>query len=353
MPASAAATMSGQQVTAAGPRAASQRSELFLGALDLKPEQSEQLRGIPMQRLLEAAAVRDPSRVENSSLYFGPVLDSRTLPRHPFYPDAPAQSAKIPMIIGNTRDETRAFMGGDVVPTAMWMPEMLEQIADLMVVGRPGVRLPVAMTSVAYFVPELLLYSRGQERQQAIQLELADTLSVTHAIIDLWQGAPLEATEPAERFHLVAGNYGRRYASYPRLNLGTPQCYAGAMNWQGGSYDEWGWDGTYEHVSRPDGDGRPDDQAGDRHDGGGAGVARGVRQAAGARPGHRGATRAERHPTRAARAAAARCRKPTISTRSSARSKPERTRQLPSISTTRTPILTLSIHVRRWVSISQ
>ena len=34
---------------------------------------------------------------------------------------------------------------------------------------------------------------------------------------------------------------------------------SGAMNWQGGSYDEWGWDGTYEHVSRPEGDGRPDE----------------------------------------------------------------------------------------------
>ncbi|MGY1913963.1 type II secretion system F family protein [Blastococcus sp. SYSU DS0973] len=34
----------------------------------------------------------------------------------------------------------------------------------------------VAVTVVAYFVPELLLYSRGQERQQAIQLQLADTL---------------------------------------------------------------------------------------------------------------------------------------------------------------------------------
>jgi para-nitrobenzyl esterase len=108
-----AMTMSGQQVTAAGPRAASQRSELFLDALGLRPEQSAQLRDLPMQRLLEAAAVRDPSRVENSGLYFGPVLDSRTLPRHPFYPDAPAQSRRIPMIIGNTRDETRAFLGGD------------------------------------------------------------------------------------------------------------------------------------------------------------------------------------------------------------------------------------------------
>jgi para-nitrobenzyl esterase len=37
------------------------------------------------------------------------VLDERSLTRHPFYPDAPPQSAGIPMMIGNTRDETRGF----------------------------------------------------------------------------------------------------------------------------------------------------------------------------------------------------------------------------------------------------
>ena len=36
--------------------------------------------------------------------------------------------------------------------------------------------MAVVVTLVAYFVPELLLYSRGQERQEAIGLELADTL---------------------------------------------------------------------------------------------------------------------------------------------------------------------------------
>ena len=49
----------------------------------------------------------------------------------------------------------------------------------LVVSGRPGtvtVLLAVVVTLVAYYLPELLLYSRGQERQQAIQLELADTL---------------------------------------------------------------------------------------------------------------------------------------------------------------------------------
>jgi tight adherence protein C len=49
----------------------------------------------------------------------------------------------------------------------------------LVALGRPGV-LPVLLcltvTGVAYVVPDLLLKSRGQERQQAIALELADTL---------------------------------------------------------------------------------------------------------------------------------------------------------------------------------
>jgi tight adherence protein C len=49
----------------------------------------------------------------------------------------------------------------------------------LVVSAKPGpgmIALAVAVTVVAYFVPELLLYSRGQERQAAIGLELPDTL---------------------------------------------------------------------------------------------------------------------------------------------------------------------------------
>ncbi|NYZ62306.1 carboxylesterase/lipase family protein [Luteimonas deserti] len=106
-------TMSGQQVTAAGPRAATQRAELFLGALNVAPSELARLRSLPMQALLDAQSVRDPSRVESSALYFGPVVDTVNLPRHPFWPDAPPQSAHIPMVIGNTRDETRAFLGND------------------------------------------------------------------------------------------------------------------------------------------------------------------------------------------------------------------------------------------------
>ena len=84
-------TMSGQQVTAAGPRAATQRAELFLGALNVAPSELARLRSLPMQALLDAQSVRDPSRVESSALYFGPVVDTVHLSRHPFWPDAPPQ----------------------------------------------------------------------------------------------------------------------------------------------------------------------------------------------------------------------------------------------------------------------
>ncbi|MEO6103946.1 MAG: carboxylesterase family protein, partial [Pseudoxanthomonas sp.] len=108
-----ALTMSGQQATAAGPRAATQRTRLLMDALQISPSQVDQLRHMPAARILEAARSRDPSRIEDTSLYFGPVMDARSLHRHPFYPEAPPQSAAIPMIIGNTRDETRAFLGND------------------------------------------------------------------------------------------------------------------------------------------------------------------------------------------------------------------------------------------------
>ncbi|MHC9086965.1 carboxylesterase/lipase family protein [Luteimonas sp. RIT-PG2_3] len=129
-------TMSGQQVTAAGPRAATQRAQIYLGALGLTAGDVDRLRTLPMQQLLDAQSVRDPSRVEDSALYFGPVVDTVVLPRHPFWPDAPPQSADIPMVIGNTRDETRAFLGNDPDNfTLTWqtLPERLrrQQFVDI------------------------------------------------------------------------------------------------------------------------------------------------------------------------------------------------------------------------------
>ena len=127
-------TMSGQQVTAAGPRAAAQRAKLYMDALGARDVDA--LLGLPMPALVQALRTRDPSRVEDTSLYFGPVLAGASLPRHPFWPDAPSQSSGIPMVIGNTRDETRAFLGNDPANFSLgWddLPERLrkQQFVDL------------------------------------------------------------------------------------------------------------------------------------------------------------------------------------------------------------------------------
>ena len=127
-------TMSGQQVTAAGPRAAAQRARLYMDALGARD--ADALLRLPMPTLLEALRTRDPSRVEDTSLYFGPVLAGEAVPRHPFWPDAPSQSSGIPMGIGNTRDETRAFLGNDPANFALtWdaLPARLraQQFVDL------------------------------------------------------------------------------------------------------------------------------------------------------------------------------------------------------------------------------
>ncbi|MFN3312528.1 MAG: carboxylesterase/lipase family protein [Hyphomonas sp.] len=123
-----AATMSGQQVTASGPLNAKRRAEAFLAALGITPGDAAALQALPAEAIIAALGARDPVNPD-FSVYFGPVLDGRMLTRHPFWPDAPAQSADIPMILGNTLDETRNLigrgepqvfdMGWDDVPAAL------------------------------------------------------------------------------------------------------------------------------------------------------------------------------------------------------------------------------------------
>lgn len=105
-------TMSGQQVTASGPLNATRRTDAYVQALGLATAHTREFSTIPAARLVEGLQTPDPV-LGFGSLYFGPVLDERHLTRHPFYPDAPAQSNAIPMMIGNTHDETRGFVGAD------------------------------------------------------------------------------------------------------------------------------------------------------------------------------------------------------------------------------------------------
>ena len=122
-----AATMSGQQITAAGPRGATQRARTILETLKIAPTDIAKLNDVPTADLVAATRASDPSML-GRNVYFGPVLDQEALPRHPFYPDAPPLAADIPMIIGNTLDETRAFLGNEPGVEQLTWEELPERL---------------------------------------------------------------------------------------------------------------------------------------------------------------------------------------------------------------------------------
>jgi para-nitrobenzyl esterase len=104
-----AATMSGQQVTASGPLHATERARAFMAAVGARTV--DDLLAMPAQRLVEGLGATDPYL--GGGVYMGPVLDMKWLVRHPFWPDANPQGNAIPLMLGNTHDETRAFYRPD------------------------------------------------------------------------------------------------------------------------------------------------------------------------------------------------------------------------------------------------
>ena len=79
----------------------------FLAQLKIAPERVDDLQKTPMADMLAALkAMTGPN-----SIRLGPVVDGRSLPRQPFDPDAPAQSANVPMLIGTNGTESTALLG--------------------------------------------------------------------------------------------------------------------------------------------------------------------------------------------------------------------------------------------------
>jgi len=174
-----AATMSGQQVTASGPLNATTRATAWLKALGLTPERAYEAAALPVERLLEAQGVEDPI-LGYGGLYFGPVLDFRSLPRHPFYPDAAPQGLTIPMIIGNTREETLGFMGDDPKNLSLTWETLPARMS-------PGVmRIDVTPEAV------IAAYRRMHPDWSPDQVLIAATTAGRS-----WRGAVIEAEERA------------------------------------------------------------------------------------------------------------------------------------------------------------
>ncbi|MCW8194665.1 carboxylesterase/lipase family protein [Proteobacteria bacterium 005FR1] len=99
---------SGPGLTSTPQEQATANAKKVLAQLDIEDakKQREKLQLIPAEDLLAAAATADAMR-------FGPVVDGKVLPRHPFTPDAPEQSAEIPILIGTNKDEMTIFQASE------------------------------------------------------------------------------------------------------------------------------------------------------------------------------------------------------------------------------------------------
>jgi len=95
-------TMSGQQITGRTRENANATARAVLEKLGIAPDRIHELNTLPVDKLREAMRGGE----------WTPVVDGLALPRDPFSPDASPLSADIPMVMGNTRDETRNLIGG-------------------------------------------------------------------------------------------------------------------------------------------------------------------------------------------------------------------------------------------------
>lgn len=189
----AAASMSGQQVTASGPANATARTRAFCAALGVAPDDIDGLLAAPAEALVEALSADDPV-LPYGSVYFGPVLDERSLTRHPFYPDAAPQSAAIPMIIGNTHDETRAFLRDEHLYSLTW-----DEVPGLLI---PNMRIDIR--------PETVV---TEYRRLYPELSPSDVFFRATTAARSWRAAIIEAEERARQ--------GAQTYAY-QLNWGSP-----------------------------------------------------------------------------------------------------------------------------------
>ncbi|MCS7042795.1 MAG: carboxylesterase family protein [Bryobacteraceae bacterium] len=115
---------SGPGIRMMPPEAAAETTRMVLRELGLEKHEWRRLLDVPVEKLLEvqAALAKAPQGGPLTRMGgrrgiagnprpggFGPVVDGRFLPHHPFDPAAPGISKKKPLIVGYNRDETIFF----------------------------------------------------------------------------------------------------------------------------------------------------------------------------------------------------------------------------------------------------
>lgn len=104
-----AIVQSGSQLDGLTTDEANANALAFLRAAEVPVTDLARLQKLPTEQLL--AALRKVMRESGGRPDFSPVVDGKFLPRTPWLPDGPPNSANVPMIIGTTSTETTALLG--------------------------------------------------------------------------------------------------------------------------------------------------------------------------------------------------------------------------------------------------
>jgi para-nitrobenzyl esterase len=126
-----AAVQSGSMLEIATPDVSAKLASALLSDLGISARWLDRLETVPVERLLTAASVAvlalkrtfDPTSEFGKfgkSLVWAPTLDGVVLPRHPFEPDAPEISARVPLLVGTNLNE---FVSGVDNPNAYSLTE--------------------------------------------------------------------------------------------------------------------------------------------------------------------------------------------------------------------------------------
>jgi len=105
--------------------AATETTRKVLAALGLSEKQARELVDVPAERL---RGVQDQLSGTNPMI-FGPVVDGRVIPSHPYDPVAPAISTSVPMIVGTNKDESIMFLQrGDLAAFSLDEAQLRERL---------------------------------------------------------------------------------------------------------------------------------------------------------------------------------------------------------------------------------
>jgi para-nitrobenzyl esterase len=114
-----AVIQSGPALTAISAEDATANAEAILAELGIDRDNLERLQWMTADSIIEATEAA--AAKQNGRMRLAPVVDGITLPRDPFTPDAPKQSADIPVLIGWNKDEMTIFNAG-----APWFGRLTE-----------------------------------------------------------------------------------------------------------------------------------------------------------------------------------------------------------------------------------